>query len=137
MNDAIRDALFDLLKAAAIPVPPASSGPPAVEIYDHVPQPRPAMPYIALDETSTEPFDTDTSNGLDTITVLRVFSSYKGARQVSVLLDRLHTLLHHKALTVTGATFVSMQVTGTENERDSDGATRTGVCRVRVIVDDI
>ncbi len=137
MNDAIRDALYDLLTAANIPVPPAVSGPPYVAVYDHVPQPQPALPYIAIDGTTAEPFDTDSSDGVDTVTELRVFSSYRGARQVSVILDRIRDLLHHQPLTVTGGTFVSMQVIATENERGSDGATREGIVRVRVIVDDI
>lgn len=136
MIDAIRDALYDKVKAANIPVPPDTDAP-YVDIYDHVPQPAPDMPYMAIDDTSTEPFDTDSSNGLDTVTTIRIYSAYKGARQVSIILAALHSLLHHQALTVPGLTFVSMQVIGTELTRGSDGATREGECRVRVIVDDV
>jgi hypothetical protein len=136
MIDAIRDALYDLLHAATING--IGSPTPDVTVHTHVDQAaKPPLPYIVIEDTRGEPWDTDTSDGQDTETELLVVSNYRGSAEASYICDQLHALLHYQALTVTGATTVTMQVLAAEVRKGDDGATREGVVRVRVLVDDI
>jgi hypothetical protein len=101
MMDAVRDALYDRLVAAAL-TGWGSPGP-SVAIADQVDQAaKPSLPYVVVEDSNQEPWDTDTSEGGDIVTDLRVYSSYRGTAEVAKILDQIRSLLHHEALTVTG-----------------------------------
>jgi hypothetical protein len=126
MFEALRQALYTKLNTGGL----------GMSVYDHVPQPRPAVPYVAIGDTTTEPFDTDTSEGLDTVTEVRVFNEYKGSKASSATVDAIRALCHHQSLTIPGFTMVSMQVLDPDITRDDASGTREGLARIRVLIDE-
>lgn len=133
MIQQLRTALYALLSGAGL----KDAQNTACGVYDHVPQPRPAMPYLAMEDTTSEPWNTDTSDGAETVTELRVFSDKRGAKNAAHIADQVYTLLQHQDLADIGATLVIMEVVSVQIERGDDGATREAVIRVRILVDDI
>ncbi len=134
MMQELRAALYTLLSGAGLKDDTST----ACGVFEHVSEAtKPAMPYLVIEDTTSEPWDTDTSDGADTSTVLRVFHNKRGAKAVAHIQDQVASLLRERTLTVAGSTVVTVEAVAMETERGSDGATREGVIRVRVLLDDI
>lgn len=130
MIEALRKALYTRLTAGT----PLG----AIPVYDFVPQGTEKIPpYVAVGNTSVDADDTDTSDGAETVTELHVFSKYAGTKQTGTIMDTVRGLVHHYALTVSGATVILVTAESGETQIGPDGVTREGVVRVRVLLDDI
>lgn len=134
ITQALRLALYTALHGANL----TDADGTACGVFDEVSQKdKPPMPYLAFEDTTSEPWDTDTSNGAETVTDLRVFSNKRGAKNAAHVADQVHTLLHHQPLTVDGAQVVIVECLSVQLTRGDDGATREAVIRVRVLLDEI
>ena len=107
-------------------------------VYDYVPQGQEIVaPYVALGDMDSDKQDTDTSEGATVVCSLHLFSSYKGAQEITGLMDAVKSLLHNEPLTVTGSEVILVTVEDGEIQTAADGVTREAILRVRVLVDDI
>lgn len=104
-------------------------------IYDEPPADVKAMPYIHIGEFIGGRFDTKTSIGWDYEVALHVWSAHRGRAQAEAILGAIEDALHRQAMTVTGFSFVDMTVIQKTSFEDSDGLTRHGVARVRVVIE--
>jgi hypothetical protein len=137
VREGTRTAIIAALTGNVFAVFQGDSEVSAILVLDHVPEDaRPAMPFLSLEDSTVEDWDTDTSDGAIIVTEVVVFSSYAGSSEAAGICDQVRTLLHHSALTVMGATVVLVTAEAGEIRRGSDGMTREGVTRVRVLLDD-
>ena len=132
-------SLFEIQKAiddklAADSAVQALLGNPA-RLYDAVPPSMPLMPYVTYGEMIKADFDTKTSNGHDVELTIHSWSSYRGKKETEDILQAIYNCLHRQPLTATGYTIMQMRVIAQQSFMDSDGLTRHGVARVRIIVE--
>tara|TARA_Y100000385_G_C12588249_1_gene423536 strand:- start:12 stop:425 length:414 start_codon:yes stop_codon:yes gene_type:complete len=104
-------------------------------IYDDVPDGEAVtFPYINIGENSTLDYSTKDAVGSDTTVNLHVWSRYRGSKEVKLIMDRVHTLLHDSTLTVTGRNLINLRSEFSDVLNDPDGITRHGVMRFRAIM---
>lgn len=137
MREATRTAIIAALGGRVYAVLQDQTEAIAIPVLDHVPQDaRPPMPYISVEDSTVEDWDTDTSDGAIITTEVVAFSSYAGSSEAAGISDQVRTLLHHATLSVSGGNVVLVTAEAGEIRRGSDGMTREGVTRVRVLIDD-
>lgn len=110
-------------------------------VYDDVPQPSDSgdgsrFPYVTIGDAVCSPFDTDDSDGADCLLTLHVWSRKAGRKECKTVMDALYGALHGQSFDVEG---FSMPIGGcsfdaSESFLDSDGKTRHGVIRFRVLL---
>lgn len=110
-------------------------------IYDHVPQPLDGsnnidFPYITIGDDTNLAWDTDTEFGLESTITIHSWSRHRGRLQVKQIQDAVYESLHDKDLVVNDSHTVLCLYEFSESFLDSDGLTRHGVQRFRVIVED-
>lgn len=96
-------------------------------------------PYVVCGSPSSEPRDTDTSNGALVRVPVRLFNQSGAVAESTRFIDQVRALLHHTDdLELTTATVVTVYVEGTSVEEPTeDGKARETVVTVAVLVDDI
>ncbi len=102
-------------------------------VHDQVPEDA-SFPYLAIGDDTAVDFGTKTEAGQELTLTLHAWSRAHGRREVKDILARIHALLHHQALTVTGFTHLLTRFEFTQTFRDRDGLTQHGIARYRVIV---
>lgn len=131
-NDA---ALGDLLAPNVVITGPA--------IYDHVPQADDSgvtaeFPYVVIgDDTSVE-WDTDTETGHDMTVTIHVWSTQRGRGETKTILGAIYDALHQQTLSLSGSpSFLNVACLWEFSETlvESDGVTRHGVTRFRVVIE--
>lgn len=120
----IQQAVFDELSELDYPV------------YDHVPQVS-AFPYIVIGDDTSIAFDTDESVGSESTLTIHVWSQYRGKMQVKEILQEIYDKLNRADIAVSGCHLVECVAEFQETYLESDGLTRHGVIRFRLIVEDI
>lgn len=131
---AVRDAIYDRLNGGV------TYNAAAVPVYDYVPEAgnnAPAKPYICLEETASEPWNTDTSTGAKVRTRVNVYSGYAGAKEANEIAALVRSRLHHYALTLSAGTALTCECQDGDSETLEDGKTRRATVEVFVLVDDI
>lgn len=103
-------------------------------VHDHVPQDS-AYPYIVIGDDTSIPFDTDNSTGTEATLTIHVWSRQRGRKEVKQMFGLINTLLHRAEFSVTGGALIECQAEFEESFMDSDGLTRHGVMRFRLLVD--
>lgn len=91
-------------------------------------------PYVTLGESLISDWSTKTTNGTEQIIVLRVWSREGGRKQVEIIMERIHTLLHDPVMTVDGQTLISMRFSSSAINLESDGWTYHGVMRFKALL---
>lgn len=118
----LQEAIFDTLDSAL------SCG-----VYDFVPDKTP-YPYVALGgETSIE-FDTDDTNGFEKTLTLHTWSQYAGNLEVMTIMKGIYDALHGQEIYVSGWNVVSCLQAYSDVMTESDGLTRHGVQRFRILI---
>jgi hypothetical protein len=120
----IQQAIFEELSELDYPV------------YDHVPQVS-AFPYIVIGDDTSIAFDTDESVGSESTLTIHVWSQYRGKMQVKEILQEIYDKLNRADIAVSGCHLVECVAEFQETYLESDGLTRHGVIRFRLIVEDI
>ena len=105
-------------------------------VYDHVPQVS-AFPYIVIGDDTSISFDTDESVGSESTLTIHVWSQYRGKMQVKEILQEIYDKLNRADIAVSGCHLVECVAEFQETYLESDGLTRHGVIRFRLIVEDI
>lgn len=124
-------AMFELQKAIFAVVSSAVSPTP---VYDDVPDNK-VPPYVRIGETTDLEWDTDDSIGREATITIHSWSVYRGMKEVKDLMDAIKAVLHNQSLTVTGQTVVLVLQEFSETLVESDGLTRHGVQRFRILME--
>ncbi len=104
-------------------------------IYDHVPGSNESnYPRITIGDDTLIDWDTDTSYGADCTCTVHVWSIEAGREQARGMLSRIAELLHDQRLAVAGFDDVYVRREFEEVLTLQDGATRHGVARYRIVV---
>ena len=125
----VQKALYDALVGS--PVAALVTG-----IYDHVDQGT-AFPYVVIGEDAAGEWDTDTEVGSDSLLTIHVWSREKGRLQTKEIQEGIYNALHRAELTIVDAIFYSLDWQFSDSFLDSDGETRHGVMRFRLLYDSL
>ena len=105
------------------------------KILDDVPQGT-NYPYVQIgEETSIDAGLKDKEAQEYTLTI-HIWSRYRGNKETKEIAERIYTLLHNGAISVTGASLANIRNEYFTVLIDDDGLTRHGVMRFRAIVFD-
>ncbi len=129
---ALQAGLYAHLTATSVLTSQLADG--ANSILDHVPGGTP-FPYIVLGEMTSKPSDTHTFSGNDAVVTLHVFSRVKGLQETKNILSAIHDAVHNADIPVEDHTLVLCQHQQTDVFLESDGLTRHGVIRFRMITE--
>jgi hypothetical protein len=102
-------------------------------VYDEIPQ-KSDYPYVAVGDDTLIEWDTDTFRGTEATVVVHSWSRYDGRREVKSIMDAVYNALHRQVFDIPGGVMVLSNVEFQETFLESDGRTRHGVQRVRLIV---
>lgn len=105
-------------------------------VFDRV-QEGAALPYAVLGEAQSRDWSTKTTNGLNLLFTLHIFSRKGGRKEAATLMDRAHALLHNASLTPTGHTMVMSRFDSADILLEPDGNTFHGMLRLRVLTSEI
>jgi hypothetical protein len=107
-----------------------------VPVYDNVPDNAQA-PYVVIgDDTLTE-YDTFGELGFEATVTIHSWSVYRGRKQVKEIMGSIYDALHRAELTVTGYNLIGCDCEFSETFLESDGVTRHGVQRFRILIREI
>ena len=101
-------------------------------VFDHVPQASP-FPYVAIGETTAQPFDTKTEVGMEQRLLVHTWSRYRGQKETKEIMAAIVGALDQAALSVGGHTLVLLRFEFATTTVDPDGLTRHGVQRFRAL----
>lgn len=112
---------------------------PGPAIYDHVPQPRDAsdnglFPYVVIGDDSLEEWDTDDAVGYSATLTIHVWSRKEGRKETKDVMGAIYDALHRYDLPVSGYHTVLVSWESGETIVDTDGKTRQGIQRFRIVV---
>jgi hypothetical protein len=122
MIPVLQEAIYNALDSAL-----------ACGVYDFVPDGT-AYPYVVVGSDTAIEFDTDDTNGLEVTVTIHAWSQYAGMYEVAVIMDSIYDALHNADLYVSGYNIVSCLQEYSETMTESDGLTRHGVQRFRILM---
>ena len=122
MQEEIQAAIYTAVAAIGYPT------------YDHVPQTS-SYPYIVIGDDTSITYDTDTSVGSETTCTIHVWSQARGRKQVKEIMRGIYEALHRADFDIQSGSLVSCDAEYEETFVESDGLTRHGVTRYRLIVE--
>lgn len=102
-------------------------------VYDTVPQ-QAVLPYVEIDLVEQESLPALGEHLWRVALVLNVWTQAGGRKQALAALERLHSLLHHGALTPTGYGLREMRVVSASCELARDGAQVVGNMEIGLTV---
>jgi len=120
----IQKSIFSALSIALAPI----------TVLDDVPD-NIACPYVRIGEFTGIEWDTDNSLGRETTITIHIWSDYRGMKELVEMMDKIKLALHNVNLTITGEVCVLCFLEFSESMLDSDGLTRHGVQRFRIITE--
>lgn len=94
------------------------------------------FPYISLGDDQYSAWDTDSDNGTDAEISIHCWSRYRGFKEILSIQGIIYSILHRSSLSVTGNNFVMMDWIDDVKFIDSDGLTRHGISRYRVLMEE-
>mgnify|MGYP003109840586 CR=1 FL=1 len=97
------------------------------KILDDVPQGT-DYPYVQIGE--------EDKDGQEYTLTIHIWSRYRGNKETKEIAERIYTLLHNSAISVSGASLANIRNEFFTVLVDDDGLTRHGVMRFRAIVFD-
>lgn len=106
-----------------------------VSVFDDVPV-NTAYPYVVIGEETTSNNGTKTKDGLEHTLTIHAWSQYRGRREIKEIMKSVYENLHNTAISVSGATLVNIRQEFSTTLAETDGITRHGVMRFRVIIFD-
>jgi hypothetical protein len=119
----IQAAIFNTLKTSL-----------GIPVYDNVPQAS-AYPYVVIGNDTSIPFDTDNSIGSESTLTIHVWSQYRGKMEVKEILQEIYDQLNRANIAVSDCHLIECIAEFQETFLESDGLTRHGVIRFRIIVE--
>lgn len=106
-------------------------------VYDEVPdlpegQPDANFPYVVIGDDTAVPFDTDDQQGAEATLTIHVWSRYHGRKEAKDILGEIYRLLNRAKLSIVGYNTVDVLWEFSETFTETDNATRHGVSRYRI-----
>lgn len=105
-------------------------------IYDHVPAAA-VFPYVTIGDISSRDWSTKTSSGSQLLFAIHIYSAEGGRKQAAGVMTRVHELLHHGGLTLTGHALVAIRFELGDIERESEGRVYHGRIRFRAYTEEL
>lgn len=102
-------------------------------VYDHVPAGA-SFPYVTLGEMTAKPLG---ESGCDIVAALHVHSRAPGMKEAREVLSALDAALDGADFIVAGHSLVLCRRTDSETRIETDGITRRGTARFRIVTDSI
>jgi hypothetical protein len=90
-------------------------------------------PYITLGESTSAPDDLLTETGSQETLTIQVWTKDGGMSKCKQIMQRVYMLLHRQAISVSGTQTVECRCELAESFRETDGETRRGLMRFRVV----
>lgn len=135
---ALQTAIFDRLKNYADLAALLANDPrpniSGAAVFDHVPQ-NAAFPYVVIGDTTTNEWDTDDSLGGDHTATIHAWSEDRGREEAKKIQAEIYNALHRHDLQVAGAVVVTCEFEYAETIVDTDGLTRQGITRFRILTE--
>lgn len=108
-------------------------------VFDTVPflpegAPDTSFPYCVIGDDTLAPWDTDDTRGSSVTVTLHFWTRETAKAQVKGLMDQAYGILHRATLTRTGYHVVDCLWEFGESMSDPDGATKHGVQRYRLTI---
>lgn len=110
-------------------------------VYDTVPYlpegaPATSFPYCVIGSDTLRPWDTDDSRGAEITLMLHFWSRSPGMKQVKALMDEAYGLLNRATLSKTGYVITDCLFEFGDAVDDPDGATKHGMQRYRMTIEE-
>ena len=105
------------------------------KIYDDVPQGT-DYPYVQIGEETTIDAGLKDKDAQEYTLTVHIWSRYRGNKETKEIAERIYTLLHNSAISVTGASLANIRNEFFTVLVEDDGLTRHGVMRFLAIVFD-
>lgn len=100
----------------------------AIPVYDHVPQDT-AAPFVVVSDDLSRAVDTKTSNGVEHVVEVNLYSAQRGFGELKILMDSIYSTLQQEVLSVTGVHARPLRFDFSEVFAEPDGS--RGVMRFR------
>ena len=102
--------------------------------YDSVPQDTTGFPYITIGDDTFNEFDGDDFTGFDATLTIHTWSQTDGKTELKSLQGEIYNSLHHTNLTILGYNVITIDQVFADSFVDTDGLTRHGVQRFRILL---
>lgn len=102
-------------------------------VYDDVPD-NAIAPYVVIGDDTFIEFDSDLVNGFEATVTIHSWSKYRGRSEVKTIMAAIYDALHRAEFTVQGYNLVGCDCEYSETFLESDGVTRHGVQRFRILI---
>jgi len=96
-----------------------------------------AFPKIWIEDGGADDWSNKDDNGLEANITLHIGSRYEGTKEIRSLMDKCHAALHNQDLTLESGQSVLCQFDRHDMVIDSDGVTRHGVMRFRLLISEV
>lgn len=104
-----------------------------IPVYDDVPD-NALAPYVVIGDDTFIEFDSDGSSGFEATVTVHSWSTYRGRAQVKTIMGDIYNALHRAEFNVQGYNLVGCDCEFSETFLESDGVTRHGVQRFRILI---
>ena len=104
-------------------------------VFDDVPEGT-AYPYVVIGEETAPNIGTKDKDMHEYTQTIHVWSQYRGMRDVKEIMEQIYTLLNDFAISVSGASAITLRHEFQTVLLEDDGITRHGIMRFRVVVSD-
>jgi hypothetical protein len=105
------------------------------DVYDAVPDDV-ALPICVIGPSTSTDDATKSLDARSYIFNVDVWSKYRGMKETKNIIKQVYSLLHEFALSVSGASLVTLRCEFTTEILEDNGVTRHGVMRFRAFVTD-
>jgi hypothetical protein len=105
----------------------------SVAVYDDVPD-NAIAPYVVIGDDTLLEFDSDFGIGFEATITVHSWSKYRGRAEVKGLMGLIYDALHRAEFTVQGYNLLGCDCEFSETFLESDGVTRHGVQRFRILI---
>ena len=95
------------------------------------------FPKIWLEDGGADDWSNKDDNGLEAFVNLHVGSQKEGTKEIRGLMDKCHSALHNVDLVLTNGQSVLCQFVRHDVVIDSDGITRHGIMRFKLLVSEV
>jgi hypothetical protein len=104
-----------------------------VPVYDDVPD-NALAPYIVIGDDTMIEYDADQVLGFESTVTIHTWSTYRGRSEVKSLMGLIYDALHRAEFTIQGYNLIGCDCEYSETFLESDGVTRHGVQRFRILI---
>lgn len=105
-----------------------------IPVYDSVPQDTTNFPYVNIGDDTFTDFDGDDFTGFDGTLTIHTWSTADGRIETKNLQGEIYDLLHRANLVILGYNVITIDQVFADSFLETDGITRHGVQRFRILL---